>query len=367
MSQAIGGQVLKRFPEGISGKPEAKPGVSGPFVFERLSGFCINREGSVKALITGIGGFVGGHLARRLLLQQTVEVSGITYFPVDQHKDLSEAGVRLFHINLTDEQAVGRVLAEVRPDHIYHLAAQSFVPESFEDPWGTLSNNILAQLNLLQQMIKLDIDARILVVSSAEIYGPVSPDEVPINELHPLKPPSPYSVSKVAQDMLGLQYFLSHHVAAIRVRPFNQIGPGQSKRFVAPAFASQIAAIEAGQQDPVLYVGNLGAKRDFTDVRDMVRAYELVMQLGEPGDVYNIGSGEAHSIQELLDTLLYLTDRSIEIQVDQARMRPVEVPIIVCDPAKMYAATGWKPGFTFEQTLSDVLDDWRSRIRAGGN
>jgi len=163
--------------------------------------------------------------------------------------------------------------------------------------------------------------------------------------------------------MLGLQYYLSHDVAALRVRPFNQIGPGQSKRFVAPAFASQIAAIEVGQQDPIVYVGNLDARRDFTDVRDMVRAYEMIMDVGEPGSVYNIGSGQAHSIQELLDILLHLSDAAITVKADPARMRPVEVPIIVCDPTRIRATTGWQPTFTFEQTLEGVLDDWRHRVR----
>jgi GDP-4-dehydro-6-deoxy-D-mannose reductase len=201
-----------------------------------------------------------------------------------------------------------------------------------------------------------------LVVGSGEEYGSVTPDQAPIDETLPLRPASPYSVSKVAQDMLGLQYFLSHNLSIVRVRPFNHIGPGQSQRFVAPAFAAQIAAVEAGQQERVIYVGNLKAKRDFTDVRDVVRAYYLLLTCGQPGEVYNVGTGQAHSIRELLDILLSLTDEPIEVQTDPTLFRPVEVPIVVCDPAKLQAATGWIPQIPFEQSLADVLNDWRERV-----
>lgn len=316
----------------------------------------------MKALITGAGGFVGRHLAEHLLNTSDTEVFGTTWLPPGDYDHLpSDADYR--RINLTDDEAILSTLREIHPDVIYHLAAQSFVPESFDSPWETLSNNIQSQLNIILAMIRLDLDARLLVVGTGEVYGPVSPEDVPIDENQPLRPPSPYSVSKVAQDMLGLQYFLSHDVAAVRVRPFNQIGPGQSKRFVAPAFASQVAAIEAGLQEPVVYVGNLEARRDFTDVRDMVRAYRMIMDAGEPGAVYNVGSGQAHSIQELLDILLNLSDAAITVRPDPSRMRPVEVPIIVCDPTRIRATTGWRPEFSFEQTLQDVLDDWRMRVK----
>ncbi|NDJ54597.1 MAG: NAD-dependent epimerase/dehydratase family protein, partial [Chloroflexi bacterium] len=169
------------------------------------------------------------------------------------------------------------------------------------------------------------------------------------------------------QDMLGLQYHLSHGVAAIRVRPFNQIGPGQSQRFVAPAFASQVAAIEAGLQEPVVYVGNLAARRDFCDVRDMVRAYTLVMKLGEPGAVYNIGSGVAHSIRDLLDVLCDLTDVDVEVREDPERLRPVDVPVVVCDASKVQATTGWQPEFTFRDSLLAVLDDCRQNVATSAN
>lgn len=196
----------------------------------------------MKALITGAGGFVGYHLAQHLLEQGDVEIFGTTYLAPEDYPHLQGLDLSLQQIDLTDDDVVYQLLEDVRPDHIYHLAAQSFVPESFDAPWDTLSNNIKAQLTIQQAMLKLDLDSRLLVVGSAEVYGPVSPDDIPIDEQQPFRPPSPYSVSKVAQDMLGLQYYISHNLPAIRVRPFNQIGPGQSKRFVAPAFASQIAA-----------------------------------------------------------------------------------------------------------------------------
>jgi GDP-4-dehydro-6-deoxy-D-mannose reductase len=316
----------------------------------------------VKSLITGIGGFVGGHLARHLINDSTTQVVGTTFFPVDRHKDLAELGVELHHIELTDEDAVASLLADTRPDFIYHLAAQSFVPESFDNPWYTLANNIQAELNILHNMVRLNIDARIVIVGSAHEYGMASPDEMPLDEDQPLRPTNPYSVSKVAQDMLALQYFYSHNVAAIRVRPFNHIGPGQSDRFVAPAFASQIASIEKGEQEPVLYVGNLEGKRDFTDVRDVVRAYHLLSTKGTPGEVYNVGSGKAYSIQEILDILLYMTEKPIEVRTDPARMRPVDIPIFVCDPRKLRDTTGWEPTYTLEQTLEDILNDWRARL-----
>jgi GDP-4-dehydro-6-deoxy-D-mannose reductase len=315
-------------------------------------------------LITGVGGFVGSHLSRHLLAQPNVTVFGTTYFPVERHHALAEMGVTLTQADLTDEDKVRALLDEIAPDHIYHLAAQSFVPVSFENPWDTLSNNIHAQLNVLHALAKSGGQAtRVLVIGSGETYGPVPPEDVPIDENQLLIPTSPYSVSKVAQDMLGLQYFLSHNLHAVRVRPFNHIGPGQDKRFVAADFANQVASIEANLQEPIMCVGNLEAQRDFTDVRDTVRAYHLLLAQGEPGEVYNVGTGVARSIQQLLDVLLDLTDAPIEVQEDPARFRPVEVPIIACDASKLRARTGWEPEYAFKDTLATILDDWRVRVR----
>jgi len=316
----------------------------------------------LKALITGIDGFVGGHLARFLLGQSDIKLFGTTFGPAENYRGLAEVGIAVHQIDLTDEAAVASLLGDIRPDQIYHLAAQSIPPISYQNPWATLQNNIHSQLNVLHSVAQAGLSTRVLVVGSAEEYGQVSPGEVPINEQQPLRPTSPYSVSKVAQDMLGLQYFLSHHVAAVRVRPFNHTGPGQNPSFVVPAFASQIAEIEKGSRPPIIDVGNLEARRDITDVRDMVRAYWMLLNRGDAGEVYNIGRGVAHSIQEVLDTLLGLSNKAIEIRIDPSRLRPVDSPIVVCDTGRIHATTGWKATIPIEQTLADVLNDWRARL-----
>ncbi len=315
----------------------------------------------MRVLITGAGGFVGNHLAAHLSrAQSTAHLTGTTLFPTEQ----VYAAVRENHlIDLKDETQVRDLLAACRPDAIYHLAAQAFVPRSFEAPWETLENNIRAQLNIIRACLDLELRPRILIVSSAEIYGEVSTAQLPMDEDTEIRPTNPYSVSKVAQDMLGLQYFLSHNLPIMRARPFNHIGPGQNSRFVAPAFAMQIASIEEGQREAVIYVGNLAAKRDFTDVRDIVRAYNMIVENGKPGEAYNVASGTTHSIQELLDTLLRLSDIDIEVHVDDARLRPVDVPEIRGDAGKLRRDTGWRPSLNFEQTLQDVLADCRGRIR----
>jgi GDP-4-dehydro-6-deoxy-D-mannose reductase len=313
----------------------------------------------LKALITGVDGFVGGHLAHHLLAQGGFEVFGTTFGPTTGYDALAASGVVLHQVDLTDASAVQRLFKEIQPDQVYHLAAQSFVPASYENPWATLQNNIHAQLNVLHTIAESSLTSRVLVVGSAEEYGPASPDAIPINEQRPLRPTSPYSVSKVTQDMLGLQYFLSHNVAAIRVRPFNHTGPGQSPQFVVPAFASQIAEIETGRKPPVILVGNLEARRDISDVRDVVQAYEMLLSSGTPGEVYNIGRGVAHSIQEILDTLLRLSSQKIEVQSDPLRYRPIDSPLVVCDSSKVRAATGWTPRYSIEKTIADVLGYWR--------
>jgi GDP-4-dehydro-6-deoxy-D-mannose reductase len=202
----------------------------------------------------------------------------------------------------------------------------------------------------------------VVVVGSSEEYGAVQPEHLPIDEETPFRPMNPYAVSKVAQDMLGLQYYLSHKLDAVRTRPFNHIGPRQGLGFVVPDFASQIARIEAGRQEPVLRVGNLDAERDFTDVRDVVRAYHLLAVHGQSGQVYNIGSGKAHAVQEILDCFLAQSRVKITVAHDPERMRPSDIPKVVCDYGKLNACTGWEPAIPFEQSLVDVLNDWRGRI-----
>lgn len=264
--------------------------------------------------------------------------------------------------DLLDRDAVAHAVAQVQPDYIVHLAAQSFVPASFDDPTATFSINVLGQLHLFQAIAAAKLDPLVLVVSSNEVYGMVQPGDIPVNEDTLLRPANPYAVSKAAQDLLAGQWFYSQQLRVIRVRPFNHIGPGQKSQFVAPAFARQIARIERGLQPPIVRVGNLEAQRDFTDVRDVVRAYHLALTHGEPGAIYNVGSGEPVAVRVLLETLINLSSVAISIELDPTKMRPADVPTIACDATRLRQKTGWNRQYTLEQTLRDVLDDWRGRV-----
>ncbi len=310
----------------------------------------------MRSLITGAGGFAGSHLAERLFSASggPVEVYGCDLS--GQRRPFHPPGLQMLAADLRDPAAARRVIEQARPDRIYHLAGQAFVGDSWSVPWETIETNMRAQVNLFEAVAAMGLQPRILVVGSADVYGRVPADCLPISEDCPLQPDSPYAVSKIGQDMLGVQYGLSHGLQVVRVRPFNHIGPRQNRRFVAPAFASQIAAIEAGRQPPVLNVGNLSARRDFTDVRDMVRAYELALEQGEAGAVYNIGSGRSRPVQELLDILLSLAAVDITVEFDPARLRPVDVADLVCDGSRFRAQTHWTPQIPFEQSLSDLLD-----------
>ena len=319
----------------------------------------------MRALITGAEGFAGGHLVRHLqAAQPELSLYGTARPGVQVPAGLEDQLAGIYPLDLKDGPAVQAMLAEVRPDAIYHLAAQAAVPRSFEDPWETLENNIRSQLNLILGLLALDLRPRVLVISSAEVYGAVPAEQMPITEDMPLAPSNPYSVSKVAQDMLGLQYFLSHGLPVLRVRPFNHIGPGQATGFAAAAFAVQIARIEQGLQPPVIEVGNLSAERDFCDVRDVVAAYRLVVTHGEPGEVYNICSGQAVSIQQLLDVLVSYSRASVQVRVDPQRLRVVDRPLVVGSAARLQAATGWAPSVPLEESLLAVLEDARARVAA---
>ncbi len=313
----------------------------------------------MRVLITGAGGFVGNHLITHL---READPDADIHGTVRTTRPLDTTGTTFHTLDLRAPDAVEDLISTIQPDHIYHMAAQTFVPRSFEAPWETLETNIRSQVNLIQACLKHDLKPRILVVASAEIYGVVTPEDLPIVEDRPLAPSSPYGVSKVAQDVLGAQYFRSHELPIMRARPFNHFGPGQNERFVAPAFASQIARIEAGEQAPKIRVGDLSAKRDFTDVRDIVRAYGLIMEKGTPGEAYNVASGQARSIQELLDTLIRLAGVDITVEVDESRLRPVNIPELTGSIARLQAATGWAPERSFEDTLLDVLNDCRARV-----
>lgn len=316
----------------------------------------------MRALITGIGGFVGSYLAEHLLAAGCDEIWGVVLSGPGQTAHLQER-VHLVEADLTEPEPVRDLLATIQPDRIYHLAGQSFVAISWQDPWPTLRTNIRAQLNLLEAMVRLELNARILIVGSQDEYGKVEADELPIKETTPLRPDSPYGVSKVTQDLLGLQYFYSYDAHAVRVRAFNHTGPRQNDRFVVPSFARQIAEAEAGLRSPVIHVGNLETARDFSDVRDVVRAYHLLLEQGTPGEVYNVGSGRAYHIRTLLGLLLEMSSIEITIKQDPERLRPSDVPVSYADISKIRAAVGWEPRIPFETSVRDVLDYWRTRVK----
>ncbi|MGE5140857.1 MAG: GDP-mannose 4,6-dehydratase [Rudaea sp.] len=313
-------------------------------------------------MITGISGFAGSYLAEHLLSLPSCDLWGVSLGPTENIDGLRDR-IHYLPEDLADPSAAERVLITARPDLIFHLAAQAFVPVSWQDPWSTMENNIRAEVNLLHLVAKHEIPSRILIVGSNEEYGRVEPDDLPITEETALRPDSPYGVSKIAQDFLALQYFISHNLYTVRLRPFNHSGPRQNDRFVASDFAKQIAEIEAGEREPVIHVGNLEASRDFTDVRDMVRAYVLALERGVPGEVYNVGSGRAYSIRQLLDFYLSQTDAPVRVQADPGRSRPSDTPVTLCDSTKFRRQTGWEPEIPFEQTLRDTLDYWRARVK----
>lgn len=320
-------------------------------------------EGGLKALITGISGFVGSHLAEYLLDATDWEVAGTVFGPYGNIASLC-GQLELYPAELSRLDVMTFILEQAQPDVIFHLAAQPLVSASQRNPWGTLETNIRMQLNVLEGVSQVRPDCRVLVVGSSEEYGLVSPEDLPLDEETPLRPLNPYALSKVAQDLMGLQYYLTHKLCAVRARPFNHIGPRQRIGFVAPDLASQIAAAELGLQPPIIEVGNLAACRDFSDVRDIVRAYVLLVTEGEPGEVYNIGSGESHSIQELLDTLVSMSRVPIEVRQDPDRMRPSDVPDFVCDATRIRERTGWQATISFDQSLQDILEYWRQETAA---
>jgi len=320
-------------------------------------------EGGLRALITGISGFVGSHLAEYLLEATEWEVAGTVFGPYGNIANLC-GELELYPAELSRLDVVTFILEQAQPDAIFHLAAQPLVSTSRRDPWGTLETNIRMQLSILEGVAQVRPDCRVLVVGSSEEYGQVLPEELPVDEDTPLRPMNPYALSKVAQDLMGLQYHLAQQLHVVRVRPFNHIGPRQRLGFVAADFSSQIAAAELGLQRPVMAVGNLDARRDFSDVRDVVRAYVALITQGTPGQVYNVGAGESHSVQEILDTLLGMSRVPIEIRPDPDRMRPSDTPDIVCDATRIRELCGWRATIPLAQSLQDVLEYWRQEKAA---
>ncbi len=320
----------------------------------------------MRVLITGITGFVGSHLAEYILENHPgVHVAGLVRWrSPKEHIESILDRITLHYGNLQDFVSVRDVLAESRPDVVFHLAAQSYVVFSFLAPADTLSTNVIGTCHLLEAVKQLkqsdSWDPIIHVCSSSEVYGQVRPDEVPITEDNPLRPASPYAVSKVGEDMLALQYWLSWQIKTIRSRMFTHTGPRRGEVFVASNFARQVAAIEAGLAEPVVRVGNLDSVRTFSDVRDAVRAYWLLVTKCSPGEVYNIGGVETMTIGQMLERLLAISMvKGIKVEVDPARLRPSDVTLQIPCVDKFRKATGWKPEIKFEKTLEDILDYWR--------
>lgn len=316
----------------------------------------------MKALVTGISGFVGSHMAE-YLLGQGVEVIGTIRHRsrMDHIKHLTQH-IHLVECELRDPFSVETLIRDKQPDYIFHLAAQSFVPTSWNSPLDTITNNVAGQIHIFEAVKRWKPEAKIQIACSSEQYGHVEPHEVPITEENPLRPLSPYAISKVAQDYLGYQYFKSYGLHVVRTRTFNHTGPRRGENFVTSNFAKQIADIEKGNKPPVIHVGNLNAKRDFTDVRDVVRAYWMGLEQGEAGECYNIASGRCCTIAEMLQLLLSYSEVSIDIQEDPARLRPSDVEILLGDYSKFHRQTGWQPEIPFEQTMEDLLNYWRERV-----
>lgn len=315
-----------------------------------------------KALITGIAGFVGSHMAE-LLLSQGYEVWGMSR-PRSKmdHIESIKSKLHLEDADLLDSHSLYTTLNKIKPDYIFHLAAQSFVPTSWGSPAVTLEVNIVGSANVFEAVRQVGIDPVIQIACSSEEYGMVYENEVPIKETNPLRPLSPYAVSKLAMDYLGYQYFESYGMKIIRTRGFNHTGPRRGDTFAESTFAKQIALIEKGKQEPVIYVGNLEAQRDYTDVRDMVRAYLLAVQKCDPGEVYNIATGHAIKIEDVLKMMLAMSTVKVEIKQDPKRMRPSDVPILIGDTKKFQEKTGWKAEIPFEKTAADLLNYWRERV-----
>lgn len=317
-----------------------------------------------RVLITGIAGFLGNYLAN-CLRDNNYEVWGMDC--CDSGGSRLNSSIIMRRGDICSAEEMNLVLEECRPDVVYHLAAQSSVAFSWQEPASTMKINLEGTINLLETVRNLHLSSRILLIGSGEEYGPISPQELPINEDKLPCPQNPYSLSKYFQTMAGMQYFHNFGMDIYFARPFNHTGPGQKRGFVVPDFASQVAAIEAGLQEPVIKVGNLGARRDFSDVRDVVQAYCRIVDQGKPGRIYNVGSGKAIPVQIILDQLLSLSHTTIKVEVDPNKFRPVDVATIYGSIARIKDETGWRPCIEFNNTIKDTLEYWRAKTAKGND
>ena len=308
--------------------------------------------------MTGIAGFVGSYLTE-LLLEKREKVVGLYWNSNLENIEHIKSKVQLYSCNVADFRQTHQIIKKIKPKEIYHLAAISSVGKSFSEPVFTFKVNFGGTQNILEAVRKENLKSKILIPNSADMYGRVSAQALPIKETHPLKPISPYAISKTCSDVLAEQYFKVYQIPVIRTRSFNHAGPRQALGFVIPDFASQVAKIDLNLQDPVLKVGDLRAQRDISDVRDIVSGYYLLMKKGKPGEVYNIGSGKIYSLKKVLQYLVSLSSRKIRVEIDKTRLRKSDIPVLQADISKIKKDTGWKAKTPLEKTLQDTYNFWR--------
>lgn len=319
----------------------------------------------MRTFVTGGAGFAGSHLSEHLLeLGHEITVLAAEQEDLTNIAHLQDR-VRVECADLRDSARLFEIVRGAAPQFVYHLAALSSPSDSLQSPRLTYEVNLMGTLNLLLACRQVAPDCRFLFVSSSEVYGAVSERELPIGEETPLRPANPYAGSKAAGEMLASQFFRSYGLPVIRARPFNHTGPRQSEGFVCSDFARQLAEIELGLRPPTLTVGNIKVRRDFSDVRDIVRGYRLLLEGGEPGEVYQLGSGRAVPIEEILQILVGMTSKPVQVIVDPSRIRPAEAPALWGETAKAERAVGWKRQYDLKATLRDLVNCWENQLHAG--
>lgn len=312
----------------------------------------------MKVLIIGGAGFVGKHLIGEIRDKEKWQLS-VTKLDIES---INEAGISIYDMDILKPDEVLGILNEVKPDVIYHLAAQSSVALSWKNPGLTVDINVKGSLNVLDAVKKLDYRPRVILIGSGEEYGHIKPEETPVSEGNVLRPGNIYAATKAVQNMIGKIYADAYNMDIVMVRAFNHIGPGQMPIFVVADFCKQVAEIKKRVREPIIKVGNLSAKRDFTDVRDVVRAYALLATKGVSGQTYNVGSGKALEIREILDKIIDISGMNITVEVEKERLRPVDVPIIEADVSKLFKDTGWNAEINLEKTIKETIDYWCEKI-----
>jgi GDP-4-dehydro-6-deoxy-D-mannose reductase len=316
----------------------------------------------LRAFITGIAGFAGRHLTE-YLHSRGDDVAGLEQDESEEVAKLVKAqDLKVYFGDLRDETTLEKAIRQFKPDTVFHLAAQSSVRFSFENPLETFSVNIVGTLVLMETVSRVDLPLKLMVISSSEVYGALTPDECPVKEDHPLKPINPYAVSKATVDLMAYQYNKAYSMPVYTARAFSHSGPWQKTVGVLSDWAFQIAKMDLGYSQPILKVGNMNVKRDYTDVRDVVKGYVDLVEKGKPGEPYNICSGKGYKLSELLSIYQGLTSKEIIVEPDKSRMRPVDIPILVGSNEKITRDTGWKPSIPIETTLRDTFNYWREYL-----